>query len=92
MIDKHYPWRNGHSERFFGTFKAAIAHIVVMDSELAHRLIEFLAFYNHARTHQHLGGRTPAEAWLGVAKAYGDGEFIDLWHGALCGWYFLLGE
>ena len=47
---------------------------------------------SHARTRQHLGGRIPAEAWLGVAKACGDGEFIELWGGALAGWYFPMRE
>ncbi|MBK6434592.1 MAG: transposase [Rhodanobacteraceae bacterium] len=86
------PWRNGRIERFFGTFKEAIERIVVVDNELAHRLIEFRAFYNHARTHQHFGGRTPAEAWNCVAKAHIESEFIELWGGALAGWHFPMRE
>ena len=91
-IDKHCPWPNGRIERFFGTFKAAIRRIVVAGVDLPHRLIEFRAFYNHARPHQHLDGRTPAEAWRGVAKAHGEGKFIELWSGVLSGWHFPLRE
>ncbi|MBK7043025.1 MAG: hypothetical protein IPH50_04585 [Rhodanobacteraceae bacterium] len=28
----------------------------------------------------------------GVAKACGDGDFIELWDGALAGWYFPMRE
>lgn len=83
------PWENGRIERFFGTFKAAITRILIEGADLPHRLIEFRAFYNHVRTHQHLGGRTPAEAWSGIPKQHGPhGEFTSLWHGELTGWYF----
>lgn len=83
------PWQNGRIERFFGTFKAAIRTIVVNGTDLPSRLIEFRCFYNHVRSHQHIGGRTPAEAWTGIDKQHGrGGVFMNLWHGALAGWYF----
>ena len=62
------PWMNGRIERFFGTFKAAIRTIAVDGPDLAHRLIEFRCFYNHVRSHQHLRGRTPAEAWRRTSR------------------------
>jgi putative transposase len=83
------PWMNGRIERFFGTFKAAITRIQIEGADLSCRLIEFRCFYNHVRAHQHIGGRTPAEAWSGVAKQHGThGEFASLWHGELSGWHF----
>ncbi|MBK8287038.1 MAG: transposase family protein [Ahniella sp.] len=91
-IDPHCPWQNGRVERFFGTFKAAICRIVVNGTDLPHRLIEFRAFYNHVRPHQHLGGQTPAEAWNGIARVHGEGERVELWSGFLSGWYFPMKE
>jgi putative transposase len=59
----HCPWQNGRIERFFGTFKRHIDKIQLIDGEdLRIKLIEFRCWYNHARPHQHLDGRTPAEA------------------------------
>ncbi len=85
------PWMNGRIERFFGTFKAAIGKIAIINGEhLATKLIEFRAFYNHVRSHQHLDGRTPAEAWSGSGRAFGSGELVQLWKGTLCGYYFPL--
>ena len=61
--DVHCPWQSGCIERLFGTFRAALAKIVVANSDdLRMKLVEFRAGYNHARPHQHLGMRTPAEA------------------------------
>lgn len=56
------PWMNGKIERFFGSFKAAISRIVIEGADPRRRLIELRAFYNHVRMHQHIDGRTPAEA------------------------------
>ena len=65
-IQLHCPWQNGRIERFFGTFKRALKQIVLRDRpDLATKLIEFRAWYNHARPHQHLCGHTPAEVWAG---------------------------
>jgi len=90
--DPGCPWQNGRIERFFGTFKAAIRRIAVLPEDLPMRLMQFRAFYNFARTHQHLNGRTPAEAWSGSRKAVGDGEFVTAWRGVLNGWYFPMRE
>jgi transposase InsO family protein len=63
------PWQNGRIERLFGTFKAAYRQL----EERAGRghqlsqsaLDDFRLWYNHLRPHQHLDGRTPAQAWAG---------------------------
>ena len=49
---------------------------------------EFRAGYNHARPHQHLGMRTPAEAWSGRERATGTPRWLRVWDGELVGWYF----
>ncbi len=83
------PWMSGRIERFFGSFKAVVRQIVINGADLTHRLVEFRCFYNHVRTHQHLAGRTPAEAWSSIAKQHGGhGEFFSLWNGELSGWHF----
>lgn len=83
------PWQNGRIERFFGIFKAKMHRIVAADfDELQRRLLEFRAWYNHVRPHQHLHGRTPAEAWKGAARSTSDPEFYSSWDGLLTGWYF----
>lgn len=83
------PWQNGRIERLFGTLKAVLNRITVLDGhELSLRLAEFRCFYNHVRPHQHLAGRTPAEAWDERAKANRRPEFVHAWDGLLSGWYF----
>lgn len=61
------PWQNGRVERFFGTLKAKL-NLWGVDSgeQLDLALGDFRDWYNHVRPHQHLGGRTPAEAWLRI--------------------------
>ncbi len=87
--DVHCPWQNGRIERLFGTFKAALAKIMVVDSgDLRVKLIEFRAWYNHARPHQHLAMRTPVEAWSGHKRATGKPRWLRVWDGELTGWYF----
>jgi putative transposase len=88
-IQLHCPWQNGRVERFFGTFKRAIRQLAVADGDdLACRLIEFRAWYNHARPHQHLGGMTPAEVWDGRSRSRKSPAFFSAWDGVLRGWYF----
>lgn len=61
------PWQNGRIERFFGTIKAALAGYGVMNqTHLVQSLVQFQFWYNFTRPHQHLNGRTPAEAWDGI--------------------------
>jgi transposase InsO family protein len=87
--DVHCPWQNGRIERLFGTFKAALAKITVTDGDdLRAKLIEFRAWYNHARPHQHLGMRTPAEAWSGKPRSMKAPLLMRVWDGRLTGWYF----
>ncbi|MES2311621.1 MAG: integrase core domain-containing protein [Pseudomonadota bacterium] len=60
----HCPWQNGRIERFFGTLKDKLDRWAVADGlALQASLRVFRLWYNHVRTHQHLGGRTPIEAW-----------------------------
>jgi putative transposase len=85
----HCPWQNGRIERFFGTLKRHLDRIHLIDADdLRIKLIEFRAFYNHARTHAHLGGRTPAEAWAGKGRSFGEPIFVSLWDDRLHGWFF----
>jgi putative transposase len=81
--------QNGRIERFFGSLKRHLDRIQLADAEeLRIKLIEFRAFYNHARTHAHLGGRTPAEAWAGKDRSVGEPLFVSLWDDRLRGWFF----
>jgi putative transposase len=60
----HSPWQNGRIERLFGTLKPLLRRLALPGAgALDTALFEFRLFYNHVRTHQNLGGRTPAEVW-----------------------------
>jgi putative transposase len=88
-IERHCPWQNGRVERLFGTLKGLLDPVSVVDrSDLTCKLIEFRLWYNHVRPHQHLAGRTPAEAWDGRNKATGKPLWFSGWDGYLSGWYF----
>nr|WP_240151708.1 integrase core domain-containing protein [Oleiagrimonas citrea] len=66
-IEPHCPWQNGRIERFFGTLKEKLDCWVVADvGALRVSLAAFRFWYKHVRTHQHLGGCTPSEAWEGI--------------------------
>ena len=85
----HCPWQNGRIERFFGTFKQHLDRVTIADSDdLRCKLIEFRAWYNHVRTHQHLHGYTPAEAWDGRAKSTRQPQWFEVWNGRITGWFF----
>lgn len=89
-IDKGCPWQNGRIERLFGTFKERINLLWFCNAEqLAGLLPQFSFWYNHVRVHQHLEGRTPAEAW---GKTCYDPTkeplFFNAWDGLLTGYYF----
>lgn len=46
----------------------------------------FRAWYNYLRPHQHLGGRTPADAWEGrTTRVAGGRKLYQEWGGALRG-------
>ena len=89
--DPHCPWQNGRVERFFGTLKGKLNFWVVDGVEqLDLALGDFRAWYNHVRPHQHLGGRTPAEAWSGIdpyASAPKEARYFSAWDGMLTGFY-----
>jgi len=90
-IDLHCPWQNGRVERFFGTLKEKLDRLLVESLPgLNAALGEFRFFYNHVRPHQNLGGRTPAEAWIGVdpyATRIKDEYWFEAWDGLLKGYY-----
>lgn len=65
--DPGCPWQNGRVERFIGTVKRALALEPIADEDaMTDRLRDVRAWYNHARPHDHLQGRTPAEVWAGI--------------------------
>jgi transposase InsO family protein len=83
------PWMNGRIERFFGTLKKSIKHIVIKSAELDTRLMEFRFYYNHVRPHQNLKGKTPAEVWCKRLNDYKKSpQEIHLWQGVLAGYYW----
>jgi putative transposase len=60
----HCAWQNGRIERCFGTLKEKLDRWAVADGvALKASPVVFRCWYNHVRTHQHLGGCTPMEAW-----------------------------
>ena len=83
------PWENRRIERFFGTFKERLRAASRSGWEIAdprQALAEFRAWYNHLRTHQHLDGRTPAEAWNRTEPRPGRRmRLYEAWGGALRG-------
>jgi transposase InsO family protein len=87
----HCPWQNGRVERFFGTLKEKLDRWQIDSLEqLGQALGDFRAWYNHVRPHQHLGGRTPAEAWAGIdpyASAPTSAGYFSAWDGMLTGFY-----
>ncbi len=89
-IDRCAPWQNGRIERFFGTLKPLIrCHLTSIDDEdLKTSLNDFRLWYNHARPHQHLDGRTPAEAWEGRQRSSKDEPiYFSAWEGLLTGFF-----
>jgi putative transposase len=66
-IEPGCPWQNGRVERFIGTVKRELVTEPMADSEQVTRTLqEIRTWYNYARPHDHLQGRTPAEVWAGV--------------------------
>ncbi len=89
--EPHCPWMNGRVERFFGTLKQKLDRWAVDGFEqLEFALEDFGAWYNHVRPHQHLGGLTPAEAWLRIdpyATEPRSASYFSAWDGMLTGFY-----
>ena len=84
------PWQNGRIERFFGTFKEALRSRPAAEESLSDQdLRTFRFWYNHCRAHQHLDGRTPADAWNEKPKSASDRPtFFSEWDGQLAGFFF----
>lgn len=89
--DPGCPWQNGRIERLFGTLKAKLDLLeVAAFGALDVALGEFRFWYNHVRPHQHLGGATPAEAWVGINPFSGRIKkeyWFEAWGGLLQGYY-----
>lgn len=89
--DLHCPWQNGRVERFFGTLKEKLDQLAVTSFDaLNSALGEYRFFYNHVRSHQNLGGATPAEAWAGVNPhftRFKQEYWFEAWDGLLAGYY-----
>ena len=89
--DLHCPWQNGRVERFFGTLKTSLDQLEVTSFDaLNSALGEFRFFYNHIRSHQNIGGATPAEAWAGVnpyTTRFKQEYWFEAWDGLLQGYY-----
>ncbi len=89
--DPGCPWQNGRVERFFGTLKQKLDCLAVDSLDaLNSALVEFRFFYNHVRPHQNLGGRTPAEAWMGIdpyTAKHKSEYWFEAWDGLLKGFY-----
>jgi transposase InsO family protein len=85
------PWQNGRIERYFGTLKSKLDQWQVDSSlQLNRSLKQFRFWYNHVRPHQHLNGKTPAEAWQGkdlFLNGYKKSYWFDAWDGLLTGYY-----
>lgn len=83
------PWMNGRVERFFGTLKKSIKHIVIKSPELDTRLMEFRFYYNYVRPHQNPKGKTASEVWNKRLNDYKKSpQEIILWQGVLAGYYW----
>lgn len=85
------PWQNGRIERLFLTLKQKLNHLEVSGRDALNiALGQFCFYYNAVRPHQHLNGRTPAEAWSGLQNfkmAVKQEHGFEAWGGLLCGFY-----
>jgi hypothetical protein len=85
------PWMNGRIERLFGTLKERLNHFYIADFPgLQLALAEFRVQYNLLRPHQHLGGRTPYEAWRKInpyQRPPKQIRYLVAWDGLLTGFY-----
>jgi len=89
--DPGCPWQNGRVERFIGTVKAALSKQAIASSQQLEAVLDGVrTWYNHLRPHQHLQGRTPAEAWAGlhvIAQSSRMTEWMNKWEGVLQEYY-----
>ena len=83
------PWQNGRIERFFGSFKELFRLRIDEPRSLPTDLRLFRTWYNHARPHQYLDGRTPAMAWSRrTPSETRSPRFFSEWNGLLSGYLF----
>ena len=86
-----HPWQNGRVERLFLTLKEKLNQLVVSSFEaLDQALAVFRGWFNEVRPHDHLGGATPLEAWLGIDPYKLSPKAVELfvgWDGLLTGYY-----
>ena len=88
------PRQNGRTERLFGTLKQHLRPWLREKGStktLGDDLAEFRAWYNFARPHQHLDGRTPAMAWNGTKLEKGPRarpRYVSAWNGRLTGYLY----
>ena len=60
-------WQNGRVERFIGTVKRELdSDSIANEKDSTRALRDVRQWYNHGRPHDHVQGRTPAEAWAGI--------------------------
>ncbi|MFN3713694.1 MAG: integrase core domain-containing protein [Alcanivoracaceae bacterium] len=88
-----HPWQNGRIERLFGTLKQKAKGFLFDEKQMQEQLNLFCFWYNHVRTHQHLHGNTPFEAYHGLPvtmRQPGDTmpAWFQAWHGRLAGYWF----
>ncbi len=88
------PWQNGRIERLFGTLKQNLRPWLREKRErddLKSDLDTFCTWYNFARPHQHLNGRTPAMAWNGTnleKLPRARPRYVSAWNGRLTGYLY----
>jgi transposase InsO family protein len=89
--DPGCPWQNGRIERLFLSLKEKLDCLEVASfTALSSALPAFRFWYNHVRPHQHLQGKTPAEAWAKIdpyAKPVKQELWFEAWEGLLTGYY-----
>jgi len=79
-IDLHCPWMNGRIERLFGTLKRHPDPIRRQDSRRSsNETVRVSRLVHPCPSHQHLLGMTPAEAWAGRRKTFGNPKNFVAW-------------
>jgi transposase InsO family protein len=65
------PQTNGKVERFWRSLKEDLIREADYDSlgELKDELIQYLAYYNHERPHQGIGGKRPADMVISTEES-----------------------
>jgi len=86
------PWQDGRIERLFLTIKEVMRHRQAATGVSGFSpadCYQIRTWYNHLRPHQHLGGRTPAEAWSNKQPdRRRPPRWVSDWDGLLAGCYW----